>query len=627
MSIFEQQGLKPEILRAITDLGYVNPTPIQEKTIPAIMNTKADIIALAQTGTGKTAGFGLPILNEIDLQNNQVQAIILSPTRELCLQICNDLQSFAKYMPNVNIEPVYGGAPITNQIQNLRRGAHIVVGTPGRTLDLISRKALKINNIRWVVLDEADEMLNMGFRDDLDAILENTPSERQTLLFSATMPQGVREIAANYMNSPEEISSGKQNTGADNVQHYFYMVRAHHRYPTLKRLADINPNIYGIVFCRTRHETKEIASKLMSDGYNADALHGDLSQAQRDQVMQRFRERNLQLLVATDVAARGIDITDLTHVINYNLPDDPEVYVHRSGRTGRAGRSGQSLIITHTRDGRKLKAIEKMVGKKFQAMPVPTGKEICEKRLFSLMDNIEKMVVDENQIAPFLPVINKKLEWMDRDQLLKRLISFEFNHFLEYYKNAEDFNVAGHDSDRGDRGERSDRSSDRPERGRRDRMEGSSRNERRTDDRGPRDERRPVRGDRGGKFTRFFINLGDNNGVKAHNLIGLLNEKTKMRNLEVGKIEILRNFSFFEVESGYEKEILQGFNNSNFGGTELKVEVSKPERGPAPERGGYGGSGGSGGYGGGDRFGKKKSRPEKSPFTGKDKGKRRPKRD
>lgn len=627
MSIFEQQGLKPEILRAITDLGYVNPTPIQEKTIPAIMNSKADIIALAQTGTGKTAGFGLPILNEIDLQNNQVQAIILSPTRELCLQICNDLQSFAKYMPNVNIEPVYGGAPITNQVQNLRRGAHIVVGTPGRTLDLISRKALKINNIRWVVLDEADEMLNMGFRDDLDAILENTPSERQTLLFSATMPQGVREIAANYMNNPEEISSGKQNTGAENVQHYYYMVRAHHRYPTLKRLADINPNIYGIVFCRTRHETKEIASKLMSDGYNADALHGDLSQAQRDQVMQRFRDRNLQLLVATDVAARGIDITDLTHVINYNLPDDPEVYVHRSGRTGRAGRSGQSLIITHTRDGRKLKAIEKMVGKKFQAMPVPTGKEICEKRLFSLMDNIEKMVVDENQIAPFLPVINKKLEWMDRDQLLKRLISFEFNHFLEYYKNAEDFNVAGHDSDRGDR---SDRGSERSERGRRDRMEGGSRNERRTDDRGPRDERRSPRGergDRGGKFTRFFINLGDNNGVKAHNLIGLLNEKTRNRNLEVGKIEILRNFSFFEVESGYEKEILQGFNNSNFGGTALKVEVSKPERGGSTERGGSGDRGGFGGYGGGERFGQKKKRSEKSPFSGKDKGKRRPKRD
>lgn len=535
MITFNELGLGTELLRSVDQLGYTIPTSIQEKTIPAILNSDKDIIALAQTGTGKTAGFGLPIIQKIDAGKKTVQALILCPTRELCMQITRDLKAYSKYFENISIVPVYGGASIDTQVQKIRKGVQIVVGTPGRTLDLLNRKALNISQIKWLVLDEADEMLNMGFREDLDSILSTTPKEKQTLLFSATMPSGVKQISSNYMESPMEITSGIKNTGAENVEHHYYIVKASDRYLALKRLVDVHPNIYGLIFCRTRSEANEVATKLIQDGYNADALHGDLSQAQRDYVMGRFRNKQLQLLVATDVAARGIDIIELTHVLNYNLPDDSEVYIHRSGRTGRAGKQGISIIISHTRESGRIRELEKLVGKKFFLKNVPSGKEICEKRLYTLMDKIEKIEVDEAQIGPFLPAINKKLEWLDREELLKRFVSVEFNRFLEYYKNASDINV-----EKEDHHDRKTRSS-------------------------------------GKKFTRFYINIGSKHQIKAPNLIGLINDETKSKNIAIGKIDILRNFSFFEIDRDYEKLVLESFKNSSFGSVSLSVQVSKPE--------------------------------------------------
>jgi len=532
MNTFHEMGLNPSILQAIDELGFVNPTPVQQEAVPQILSSEKDVIALAQTGTGKTAAFGLPILENLSVESRTVQAIILCPTRELCLQITKDLEKYAKYLGNVMIQPVYGGADAQKQINGLKKNPQIVVGTPGRTLDLIQRNALKINHITWVVLDEADEMLNMGFREDIDAILESTPEEKQTLLFSATMPKEVRRIASEYMHKPVEIAIGKTNEASNDVEHQYYMVRANDRYLALKRLADINPDVYGIVFCRTRRETKEVADALIQDGYNADALHGDLSQAQRDTVMDKFRRKQLQLLVATDVAARGIDVTELTHVINYNLPDDPEVYVHRSGRTGRAGNKGISIIIAHSREGRRIKDLEKLIHKKIERKQVPNGKEIVERRLFATIDKIEQIDVDEAQIEPYMDTISKKLEWMDRDELLKRFVSLEFTTFLDYYKNAKDLNIS--------------------ESGREER---SSRNGN-------------VRG-----FTRFYIGIGQKQKLKAPNLIGLINEVTNKRDIEIGKIEILRNFSFFEADSEYEKLILD-----SFAGEEVDVQVSNPEK-------------------------------------------------
>lgn len=534
MTTFEELGLRDELLKAVTELGFVNPTPIQDKTIPAMLESKDDLIALAQTGTGKTAGFGLPIIQQINPDQKQVQAIILSPTRELCIQIAKDIDTYSKYMKGISVLAVYGGAPVETQLKALRRGVNIVVGTPGRTLDLIKRRALKIDSIQWLVLDEADEMLNMGFRDELDGILDTTPETKQTLLFSATMPKEVRNIANNYMNKPREISVGKKNMGADNVTHQYYVVKAPDRYLALKRLADINPNIYGIVFCRTRHETKDIAAKLMNDGYNADAIHGDLSQAQRDNVMQRFRKKQLQLLVATDVAARGLDIADLTHILNYNLPDDPEVYIHRSGRTGRAGKHGISISITHSREGRRISELERLVGKKFEYAMLPSGKQICEKRLYNLMDKIEQVVVDEEQIEPFMPAIDKKLAWLDREELLKRFVTVEFQRFLEYYKNAKDINVNA------DKGEY-------------------------------KGQHKTAKG-----FTRFFINLGSKQRLRVPQLIGIINDETNTQDIEIGKVEILRNFSFFEVDQEFEKLILDSFNNSRHAGVKLAVQIAKP---------------------------------------------------
>jgi ATP-dependent RNA helicase DeaD len=540
MTLFTEAGLMPEIVQAVEDLGFTKPTPIQEKAIPALINTESDILALAQTGTGKTAAFGLPIIHRIDKNGKGVQALVLSPTRELCMQITRDLENYSAKIKNFKTVAVYGGASIVNQLQDLKKGAHIVVGTPGRTLDLIKRKALDISKIQWLVLDEADEMLNMGFQEDLDAILETSPVNKKVLLFSATMPAEIQRIANTYMKEPLEISVGKRNQGAENVRHEFYMVQARDRYAALKRIADIYPNIYGIVFCRTRMETKEVADKLIADGYNADALHGDLSQAQRDSVMNRFRTKNLQLLVATDVAARGLDVNNLSHVINYNLPDDLEAYVHRSGRTGRAGKNGISVSIIHTRDARKIKDLQKMVGKEFARKPVPGGREICEKQLFNLIDKMENVEVNEEQIDEYLETIYKKLSWLSREELIKRFVSVEFNRFLSYYEKAPDLNIVKNE-ERESRGERS-----------------------------------PKRSKSTG-FSRFFISIGSKDNVNVSTLLGYLNRNIRGKKIEIGKVEIMKKFSFFEMDKAYEDEILSTFRRAEFDGKEVVVEISKPE--------------------------------------------------
>ena len=438
---FSSFSLSGELLKAIKELGFKHPTPIQNKVIPHLMSSDQDLIASAQTGTGKTAAFGLPLLNLINTHSNKVQTLILCPTRELCIQITNDLSSYSKYLRMVNILAVYGGTKIEKQIRALKRGPQIIVGTPGRTKDLIRRKKLFVDNIKRLVLDEADEMLSMGFKDDLESIIHATSKKKQILLFSATMTPKVIGVTKKYMKKSIEIAVARVNRAADNVQHQFYMVQAKDRYEVIKRIADMNPDIYGIVFCRTRRETKEVSNKLMNDHYNADTIHGDLTQAERDDVMRRFRKRQLQILVATDVAARGLDVEDLTHVINYNLPDDDEIYIHRSGRTGRAGKKGLSMVIIHGREIRKLKDIEKTSGISFVKKEVPNGLDICKKRLYALIDKIEKVDINEDQIEPFLPYIYDKLNWLDREKLIKHFVSAEFNRYLSYYKDSKDINL------------------------------------------------------------------------------------------------------------------------------------------------------------------------------------------
>jgi ATP-dependent RNA helicase DeaD len=556
MLTFEETGLSHELLTAIKDLEFVYPTPIQEKIIPALLGNETDIIGLAQTGTGKTAAFGLPIIQRSDQFSSAVQTLVLCPTRELCMQVAGDLTDYSKYIEEFRVVAVYGGASAEIQIKSLKRGCHLVVGTPGRVLDLIKRRVLNIENIKWLVLDEADEMLNMGFKDELDAILEKTPQGKQTLLFSATMPNEIRRIAEKYMHHPIEITAGKKNIGAENVRHEVYFVHAKDRYEALKRIADMNPNIYGIVFCRTRSETKAIADKLMADGYNADALHGDLSQPQRDSVMNRFRTKYLQILVATDVAARGLDVSDLSHIINYNLPDELDVYIHRSGRTGRAGKRGISVSICHSREVRKISDLEKLTGKKFERKPVPGGREICEKQLFNLIDKVEKIEVNDQHIEQYLPVIYKKLEWLGREDLIKHFVSVEFNRFLAYYKDAEDLNVAAHD----------------------------------------RRESEGIKKRSATSFSRFFISVGSKSNLTVPRLIGLINDYTHTRNIEIGKIEIMKKFSFFEIDKQHEKDILKAFKNAKYEGGSVTVQLSKPDTkqpdtreftGRRPERRGF----------------------------------------
>ena len=556
MKTFEELGLSPEIRKAVEEMGYETPMPVQEEVIPYLLGENNDVVALAQTGTGKTAAFGLPLIQQIDVKNRVPQSLILCPTRELCLQIAGDLNDYSKYVDGLKVLPVYGGSSIDSQIKSLKRGVHIIVATPGRLLDLMERKTVSLSTIRNVVMDEADEMLNMGFTDSINAILADVPQERNTLLFSATMSPEIARISKNYLHNAKEITIGRKNEGTSNVKHVVYTVHAKDKYAALKRIVDFYPQIYGIIFCRTRKETQEIADKLMQEGYNADALHGELSQAQRDAVMQKFRIRNLQLLVATDVAARGLDVDDLTHVINYGLPDDTESYTHRSGRTGRAGKTGTSIAIINLREKGKMRAIERIIGKKFLPGEIPTGQQICEKQLIKVIDDLEKVEVNEEEIANFMPEIYRKLEWLSKEDLIKRMVSHEFNRFSEYYHNREDIQQPTTES-RGERGSRGE--------GRGNREGGS---------------RKAAPG-----FTRLFINLGKMDNFFPNELIGLLNSNTRGR-IELGRIDLMKNFSFFEVEEKEAKNVIKALSRANWNGRRVSVEVAGEES-SSEKKGGY----------------------------------------
>ena len=539
MKTFKETGLNKNLLEAISKLGFESPTPIQEKTIPILMESTKDIIATAETGTGKTAAFGLPILNMVDTSENITQSLILCPTRELCIQIALDLTQYAKYISNINIVSVYGGASIETQIKALKKGAHIVIGTPGRTKDLIKRKKLKVQSVDRVVLDEADEMLTMGFKEDLEMILGQTPKQKQTLLFSATMSKKVILITNKYMTNPVEVSVAPMNLGAQNVEHLYYMVHIKDRYEAIKRVADSNPNIYGIVFCRTRRETKEVANKLMQDNYNADTLHGELTQAQRDEVMGRFRKRNIQLLVATDVAARGLDVNDLTHVINYNLPDEPEVYIHRSGRTGRAGKKGISIAIIHTREMGRIREIERKGSISFNKQTIPNGLEICKTRLLTLIDKVKNVDVNEDQISPFLPEIYEKLEYLDRENLVKHFVSAEFNRYLSYYKNSRDINVSDHRKEGRNKKVRQDVSQKRKD----------------------------------NSFNGFLLNIGFRDQLKPARLIGLVNDCIGSKKAIIGSIKIMKNQSIIEIEDRWSAQFQKGVKGKSFEGQKIKVQL------------------------------------------------------
>ena len=542
---FKETGLREEILTAVEALGFETPTPIQAKTIPHLLSSNQDVIALAQTGTGKTAAFGLPAIHLTDEKSKKTQTLVLCPTRELCLQITRDLDTYAKFIKGLNVVAVYGGTSIDTQIRALKKGAQIVVGTPGRTKDLINRKRLLLGNVERVILDEADEMLTMGFKEDLQAILAETPEEKQVLLFSATMSRAIISVTNKYMNDPIQMKVARMNEGAKNVTHIYHMVHARDRYEVLKRIADMNPDIYGIVFCRTRRETKEVANKLIYDGYSADVLNGDLSQSQRDDVMNSFRKKQIQIMVATDVAARGLDVNDLTHVVNYNLPDDSEVYIHRSGRTGRAGKSGISIAIIHTREAGRIREIERKAGVTFTKELVPSGKDICRKQLYTLIDKVKEVHVDEKQIEPFLPEVYEKLETLNREELIQHFVSIEFNRFLKYYKNARDINV-------------SDRKRDRKSR---------------------EDRRRTP-------FSRLFINVGGSHRLTPARLIGVINEALDSGNAAIGKIEIMKDFSFFEIDETMETTLIDAVSGGTFEGVTLSVEVSQPKGGGGSRGGG-----------------------------------------
>jgi len=549
---FEEMGFTPGILKAVQELGFENPLPVQAKVIPVMLGGEEDIIALAQTGTGKTAAFGLPLVQATNTEINSTQALILCPTRELCIQITGDLTDYSKYTGDLKILAVYGGASIDTQIRGLKKGAHIIVATPGRLIDLIGRGAARLKNVSTVILDEADEMLNMGFLDSINEILEEVPKGRRTLLFSATMSGEIATIAKKYMNNPVEITIGTKNSSAENVSHAYYIVHARDKYKVLKRIADFEPDIYAIVFCRTRKETQEVASKLINDGYNADALHGDLSQAQRDAVMQKFRLRNLHMLVATDVAARGLDVDDLTHVINFSLPDDAEIYTHRCGRTGRAGKTGISISLVHLREKQNLQKIERLVRKPFKSLPIPTGTEICGKQLFNWISKLENVATDHQEIEKFLPDIKLKLAGMDREELLKRVVSLEFDRFLDDYRHGEDLIEPVPEKEYG-----SDRS----------RKKGSR-------------EQYP------GNYTRLFINLGKSDGFYPEQLIELVNSNTRGKKVPIGKIDLLKSFSFFEVDPDYADDLINVLNDKKFLNKRVAVEKAQ-ERNEKPNSGGY----------------------------------------
>ena len=560
LKTFEELGVSSEILQAITEMGFVSPMPVQEEVIPYLLGEGNDVIALAQTGTGKTAAFGIPLLQKIDVENEETQALILSPTRELCLQIADDLRDFSKYMKGVHVVPVYGGASIEQQIRALKHGAQIIVATPGRLIDLMHRGKAQIEHIRSVVLDEADEMLNMGFSDSINEIFEHVPAERNTLLFSATMSKEIEKIALNYLHDHKEIVVGSRNEGAENVNHVYYMVHARDKYLALKRIVDFYPRIFAIIFCRTKIETQEIADKLIKDGYNAESLHGDLSQAQRDLTMQKFRQHLTQLLVATDVAARGLDVDDLTHVINYGLPDDIENYTHRSGRTGRAGKKGTSISIVHSREKHKIRNIEKVIGKEFVEGEMPSAQEICKKQLYKVMDQIVKTDVLEEQIDPFMGDISRFFEFIDKEDIIKKIVSIEFGKFLSYYANAPEIEKP---------------SSRRKDEGGRTKAEG-----------GRSKERSRGRGSRKAEagFRRLFINLGKKDGFFPGELMQFLNKNVK-GHVEVGHIDLQNTISFFDVAEEDADRVTKYLTGAKYKGREVRCNDGEATPNPSMRRG------------------------------------------
>ncbi len=586
MKSFEELGLKDCLLESIKELGFETPMPVQEAVIPLLLEGNDDVVALAQTGTGKTAAYGLPLLHNIDVKDHGTQALILCPTRELCLQIADDLNDYGKKMDGLFVLPVYGGSSIRNQIQNLRKGVQIIVATPGRLIDLMDRGIIDLSTVRNVVMDEADEMLNMGFSEDIDLILASVPEDRHILLFSATMPSEIEKISKQYMHDPKEIVIGRKNESTASVRHIRYMVNAKDKYNTLKRIVDYYPRIYGIIFCRTKVETQEISDKLIREGYNVDALHGDLSQAQRDYVMQRFRLCNIQLLVATDVAARGLDVEDLTHVINYTLPDETEIYTHRSGRTGRAGKTGISIAIVNMRETKKIRQIEQVIGKTFEEGVIPTGKEICSKQIFSLIDRIEKVDVNEDEIADLLPSVYRKLDWLDKEDLIKRIVSMEFNRLIDYYQINEDFEAV------------------------KEREKGSKRVE--------------VVKEEG--FTKVFINIGKMDGVTPKNLLGIINDCVEGK-AEIGRIDLFTRYSLFDVADASAMTVIRELNTLRLRGRNIKAyeateeQINRGTKDREEER-----------KGGGRRergarpekpFPEKEDRPSKKDRWGKDRKKKR----
>lgn len=594
---FKDLPLSETTLKAVEKMGFKEPTPIQEKIIPLLLETDRDVTGLAQTGTGKTAAFGLPLIDLIDKTSRDIQGIVLCPTRELCLQINREMENFAKFERDLKLVPVYGGKDMGSQIRALKMKPQILVATPGRLVDMVKRGLADISKLRYMVLDEADIMLNMGFRDELDYILGEAPSERQTLLFSATMPPEVARIAKTYMDNPIEIAVGKKNSGTDTIEHYYYLVQARDRYNALKRLVDFNPGIYGLVFCRTRADTQMIADKMIKDGYSADALHGDMSQQQREYVMKKFREQSLQILVATDIAARGLDVNNLSHVIHYELPDDIESYNHRSGRTGRAGRRGTSCAIVNLREKYKIRRIESTLGRKILEAPVPLGVDICEQQLMHLIDRVQTVDVDEEQIAPYVGIIEDKLREVDRDSLLKQFISMEFNRFLSYYGEQDDLKPVNVNNPR----ER--------DRGGRDFRGGS-------DSRGGRDNRggRDSHGGRDSnvRYVHMNLNLGHSDRISPQHIISLINRSTKGSKVPIGRIDIGPTKSSVQIDANYAEVVEQAVRKAPFGDKKIEVDVQKGPTSSYDDGGGYRGGdrgGERGGYRGGNRGGARGGAP------------------
>jgi ATP-dependent RNA helicase DeaD len=546
LKTFEELGVSEEIRRAIEELGFTQPMPVQEEVIPYLLGNRNDVIALAQTGTGKTAAFGIPVLQRIDPSRKETQALILSPTRELCLQIADDLKDFSKYMPGIHVEAVYGGASIGQQIRALKHGAHIIVATPGRLIDLMNRGVAQLDEAYNVVLDEADEMLNMGFSESIDAILERIPEDRNTLLFSATMSREIERIAKGYLHDHKEIVVGSRNEGAENVNHIYYMVNAKDKYLALKRIVDFYPRIFAIIFCRTKLETQEVADKLIKDGYNAESLHGDLSQQQRDLTMQKFRQHTVQLLVATDVAARGLDVDDLTHVINFGLPDDIENYTHRSGRTGRAGKKGTSISIVHIREKHKIRNIEKEIGKEFVEGKIPSAQEICQKQLYKVMDQIVKVDVNDDEIAPFMQDISRYFEYVEKEDLIKKIVSLEFGKFLAYYADAPEILPVSSKKEGKGSSSAAKKSPTKPEAG----------------------------------YRRLFINLGKADGFYPGELMQFLNKHVEGR-VSVGHIDLLTKFAYFDVPESDAKRVMKALNGQHYKRREVRCNDASDTQKPA----------------------------------------------